>query len=117
MSSVLQGVAKPKWYQGVSWVDCGHGWMWRADEIELVTAPSVPDGGDLTEEPASLGPRWWADFASSMDALAGHDAGHPATRHTQYLTQKRITAKIHAAFGSSVDTKVDCWRAIHGDFV
>lgn len=114
-SLVLHGVAKPEWYQGVSWVDRGREWMWRADEIELVTASPVLPGGDLTEEPTTLGSQWWADFASSMDALARHTIGHPATRHTQYLTQDRITGQIHTVFGTTVDTTVDSWKATHGD--
>ncbi len=31
-------VAKPKWYQGLSWQVPEQGVLWRADEMELVTA-------------------------------------------------------------------------------
>lgn len=40
-----RAVAKPKWYQGLSWQVPEQGVLWRADEMELVTAPVIKPGG------------------------------------------------------------------------
>lgn len=33
----LTGVTKPAWHASGVWDDPAHGWVWRADEIDLVT--------------------------------------------------------------------------------
>ncbi|MGJ7906791.1 phosphotransferase [Actinopolyspora sp. H202] len=114
-AEVLRGVAKPAWYQGVSWLDRDAGLMWRADETQLVTAAPIPAAGVLRHAP-ELPESWWATFNASLDALATHGPAHPATRHTAFLTQQRIANLITRVFGADVDTTVEEWVAVHGDF-
>lgn len=113
-AEALRGVAKPAWYQGVSWVDRDAGLMWRADETQLITVPAVLPRGTLRDNPA-LSDSWWTVFNASLDAMAAHSPAHPATRHTAFLTQQRITGVVTSVFGHDVDTTVDEWVAVHGD--
>lgn len=113
-SSVLTGVAKPAWLQGLSWADHDRGRAWRADETEYVDSPPVLAGGVLRTSP-DLPESWWATFNRSLDALTQHCPAHPATRHTEFLTQQRITDLITRVFGDDVDTAIDEWTAVHGD--
>jgi hypothetical protein len=43
-ASVLEGVSKPSWFQGFSWLDTELGVMWRADETECITDTSIKSG-------------------------------------------------------------------------
>lgn len=113
-SAIIKGVAKPAWYQGISWLDQERGVMWRADETELVTMPAVKQTGILTEEP-NLSDTWWRTLTSSLSALAGYPTGRVATPSMQQITQARVTATIQAVF-PGIDTTVDEWTTAHGDF-
>ena len=110
-AAAIQGVAKPAWFQGVSWFDRDASLMWRADETELVTAPAIKPGGTLQVAP-DLSDEWWATLNSSLDALSEQ----PTTRVAglQPITQARITATIDAAF-PGVDATVDEWTTNHAD--
>ena len=44
-------IAKPAWYQGVSWCELGTQVRWRADEIELGTDEPIWLGAALPAEP------------------------------------------------------------------
>ncbi len=55
---LLMTVAKPEWYQGVSWQAPEQCVLWRADEIELVTVPPIKPGGVLGVDPG-LAQAWW----------------------------------------------------------
>lgn len=113
-ASVLEGVAMPAWHQGLSWMDHELGAMWRVDETELITDPTVKLGGILTDEP-ELPDAWWAILNSSLDALAKHPTTRVATSAGSRITQERISATIHQVF-PDVDTTIDEWTTAHADF-
>lgn len=113
-AAIIAGVAKPAWYQGVSWLDQERGAMWRADETELVLAPPVKPAGILAVDP-NLPDTWWHTLASSLAELAGHATTRVATPGMEQVTQERVTATIGAVF-PDVDTRIDEWTAAHGDF-
>jgi hypothetical protein len=56
-AAALTGVAKPEWYQSISWRDAVHEVCWRADETQLVTEPTVAAAGPLVADPG-LDQRW-----------------------------------------------------------
>ena len=113
-AAVLDGVAMPTWYQGLSWIDHDLGVMWRADETELVADSSIKPGGILTTEP-ELSEAWWAVLNSSLDALAKHPTTRVATSAGSRITQERISATIHQVF-PDVDTTITEWTTAHADF-
>lgn len=107
-ASVLRGVAKPAWYQGMSWVDAEHGVAWRADETEFIADRPIKPGGILLAEP-ELAESWWTTFNTSLDALAGQTTTRVA------VPPSRITEVIERVFPGQVDTTVDEWAAAHAD--
>ncbi|MGH3951396.1 MAG: hypothetical protein ACRDSE_20140, partial [Pseudonocardiaceae bacterium] len=54
-AATIRGVKKPEWFQSASWTDSTRDVVWRADEVELITAPVV---GDLATA-AMLPDSWW----------------------------------------------------------
>jgi hypothetical protein len=105
-SVVIQGVAKPAWYQSTSWID-REDRMWRADEIEYVASSPVIPWGMLRQNPR-LSDQWWATLSASLDALATHPTRRVA------MTQGRLSEVIESAF-PEVDTTIHEWRTAHGD--
>jgi hypothetical protein len=112
-AAVMEGVAKPAWYQSISWLDRDQQLMWRADETQLIEAPPVKRGGTLTTNP-HLSDTWWATLTNSLHALAGFPTTRVATPTMQPITQERLTVAIHKVF-PYVDTTVDEWTTAHGD--
>lgn len=112
-AAVIEGIAKPAWYQGVSWWDQERGVMWRADETQLVTAEIIKRGGTLTTDPR-LSDSWWARLTSSLHALAGFPTTRVATPTMAPITEDRVAAVVHKAF-PEIDTHVDEWITAHGD--
>lgn len=62
------GIAKPGWYGGVRWTDLGTGFLWRADETELITESPVRSAGTLASD--HLTREWWTSLDTSLDRLA-----------------------------------------------
>jgi hypothetical protein len=50
-ASVLRGVAKPDWFQTTLWHDDARKVVWRADEMELVTAAAINSTEVIATEP------------------------------------------------------------------
>lgn len=113
-AAVIEGVAKPEWYQGMSWLDHERGVMWRADESQLVEAPPIRRGATWTADPNCLSDAWWTTFTSSLRALAAFPTTRLATPTMQPITEERLAATIHKVF-PVVDTAVDQWATAHGD--
>lgn len=111
---VLDGVAKPAWHAGFSWIDTARQVMWRADETDLITDAPIRGGGVLTTDP-QLSPDWWATFDRSLDALAAHRTVRQATIDTEPMTQQRLTSMIENVFPGRVDTTIDEWTTAHAD--
>ncbi len=107
-------VAKPAWYQGLSWQAREHGLLWRADETELVAASPIKPGGVLDTDPG-LTEAWWATMSRSLGALGAHSTIRVATPHTVPVCQRRVTATIEGVFASRVETMVTEWTAAHAD--
>ncbi len=109
-AAVIQGVAKPEWYQGVSWLDQNEQLMWRADETQLIESEPVKRG---SANP-SLSDTWWATLTSSLHTLAAFPTTRVATPTMQPITEDRLTSVIHKVF-PDVDTRVGEWTTAHGD--
>lgn len=107
-------VAKPEWYQGLSWQVRERGLLWRADETELVTASPIKPGGVLCTDPG-LTEAWWATMSSSLGALAAHSTIRVATPHTVPICQQWVTITIEKVFASRVETTVTEWAVAHAD--
>ncbi|MGH3757231.1 hypothetical protein [Actinophytocola sp.] len=104
-ASVIEGVTKPRWFQSVTWADPGRGVVWRADELELITAPMV---GELRT--AALMPDvWWSGLRASLAALATHQTQRVG------MSQAHVTRRIIEMFGDDVNTRVDEWVTAHTD--
>jgi hypothetical protein len=113
-ASLPTAVAKPQWYQGLSWQVREHGLLWRANETELVTASPIKPGGVLCTDPV-LSEAWWATMRRSLGALAAHSTVRVATPHTIPISQQRVTDAIEGVFGGRVDTTVSEWMVAHAD--
>ena len=96
-------VAKPEWYQGLSWQVSEQRVLWRVDETELVTAPPIKPGGVLRRDPG-LAQAWWATLGRSLGALAAQTTTRVATPHTDPISQERVTATIERVFRIGVPT-------------
>ena len=42
-AATIRGVTKPEWFQSATWTDPVREVVWRADELERITAPPVGD--------------------------------------------------------------------------
>jgi len=107
-------IAKPEWYQGLSWQVAKQCLLWRADETELVTASTIKPGGVLPTDPV-LADTWWATLGRSLDALAMQSVTRIATPHTVPISQERVTATIEGMFPGCVETTVTEWAVAHAD--
>lgn len=104
----LSRVPLPRWRRGVRWhID---DLVWRADEVELVTAAPVIPAGTLTTDPGLSDP-WWRDLAHALDAVATTSVPFPQ----DVINQDQFTKRITSVFGRDVDTTVTEWGALHGD--
>ncbi|MGH3719676.1 MAG: hypothetical protein ACRDRI_12740 [Pseudonocardiaceae bacterium] len=109
-----RAVAKPEWYQSLSWRVPEQCVLWRADETELVTASPIKPGGVLSADPG-LPEAWWATLGTSLGALATHTTTRIATPHTVPISQERVTATIEGVFPDCVETTVTEWAVAHAD--
>jgi len=110
-AAVLHGIAKPEWHQGIAWSEPAQALMWRADETELIAAPSIKPGGVLTVDPG-LSDIWWSTLTASLNALAGQ--GTTRVAGLQPITQQRISSVIGELY-PDLDATVDEWRTAHAD--
>ncbi len=101
-------VAKPAWYQGLSWQVPEQGVLWRADEMELVTASAIKPGGILRRDPG-LASAWWVTLGRSLAALAAQATTRVATGAYGPISQERVTATIERVFPRCVETTVTEW--------
>ena len=115
-AELFGGVAKPRWYRGMSWFDLDGQLVWRADEVELVTASPVRSGGPIREG-LELSGAWWRTLNTSLDNLAGQHTTRIATPDTETITQALVTATVEKVFGPEVDTTVTDyeWVPAHAD--
>ncbi|MBV9142623.1 MAG: hypothetical protein JO115_17210 [Pseudonocardiales bacterium] len=109
-----RNIAKPEWYQGLSWQVAEQRLLWRADETELVTASPIKPGGVLITDPG-LADVWWATLGRSLEALATQSITRIATPHTVPISQERVTATIEGVFPGYVKTTVTEWAVAHAD--
>jgi hypothetical protein len=107
-------VARPEWYQGLSWKAREQGVLWRADETELVTVPPIKPGGVLSADP-ELPQAWWATLGGSLGALAMQATTRVATPHTVPISQERMTSTIERVFPGRAETTVTEWATAHAD--
>lgn len=103
-AATIRGVKKPEWFQGAAWADPTRDVVWRADEVELITAPVV---GDLATA-ATLPDLWWTGLRGSLAALGAHSTERVG------MSQSHLTKRITEVF-DGVDTVVDEWATAHTD--
>lgn len=103
-AATIRGVKKPEWFQSATWTDQARDVVWRADEMELITAPVV---GDLATA-AALPDSWWTGLRESLAALGAH----PTERVG--MSQAHLTKRVTEVF-ADVDTTVDEWATAHTD--
>ncbi|QYN26303.1 hypothetical protein K1T34_33125 [Amycolatopsis sp. DSM 110486] len=103
-ASTIQGVKKPDWFRATTWADAVRNVVWRADEVEFISAPVV---GDLATA-AGLPDKWWATARESFAALATHQTDRVG------MAQTHFTKRISEVF-PDVDTAVDEWTTAHAD--
>ncbi|MFD6877311.1 MULTISPECIES: hypothetical protein [unclassified Streptomyces] len=113
-AAVLQGIARPEWYQGVAWREPGEPVMWRADELELIASPPVGKGALVLEDPG-LSDSWWEALTSSLDALAAQQTPRIATPDTVTITQEEVAQALGEVFPSITDTRIERWVPAHAD--
>ncbi|GLX34341.1 hypothetical protein Sros01_04140 [Streptomyces roseochromogenus] len=113
-AAVLQGVAMPQWYQGVAWREQGEPVMWRADELELMTSPSIGKSALVLDDPG-LPNAWWEALNASLDALAAQETPRLATPDTVTITQEQVTQTLGEAFPGLTDTGIERWAPAHAD--
>ncbi|MGW5456702.1 hypothetical protein [Nocardia sp. NPDC003979] len=115
-SALLDGIAKPRWHQAVSWLDESAGLLWRADECAMITEPSATAIGYPLTEP-ELSQDWWHTLKSSLDSLARQHVTRVATPDTETITQALVTETIERAFPDRVDTTITDhqWVPAHAD--
>ncbi|MFE9601506.1 hypothetical protein [Streptomyces hokutonensis] len=113
-AAVLSGVVMPWWYAGFAWREPGEPVMWRADEMELVSAAPVGQAALVIEDPR-LPDAWWYALNTSLDALAAQSAPRVATPDTETITQELVTATLGKVFPGVADTTVEEWRPAHAD--
>ena len=110
---MLGAVSRPAWFCGVSWYDRAADALWRVDEVELVTEPTLRRGGPLTVDPR-LTEGWWSDFNASMNALACVTTLRTATPDTVPATEEHVAEVITRVF-PGVPVRVRRWTAAHAD--
>jgi hypothetical protein len=115
-AELLSGIAKPAWYGVLSWVDAASAEVWRADEIQLVSAAPIRSRGSLRDAPA-LPDAWWDALNTSLDGLARQRTTRLATPDTETITQALVTNVIERAFPDTVDTTItdEEWVPAHAD--
>lgn len=109
-ATALNGVAKPGWFQSVSWADAAGAAAWRADETELL--PGHPVSRDAAR---ALSTDWWEALNASLDALAAQYTTRVATPDSVPITQARVTQAIRTAFPHVLDTTIREWSPAHAD--
>lgn len=115
-AELLSGIAKPAWYGVLSWLDAASAEVWRADEIQLVSAAPIRSRGSLRDAPA-LPDAWWDSLNTSLDSLARQRTTRLATPDTETITQALVTNVIERAFPDTVDTTItdEEWVPAHAD--
>ncbi|MBP2320452.1 hypothetical protein JOF56_000837 [Kibdelosporangium banguiense] len=117
-AELLHGIAKPAWHSAASWRDTVEdaAVMWRADEVEFVTASPIRSRGSLREAP-DLPDAWWTTFNSSLDNLMRQRTTRVATPDTETITQALVNRVIKQAFPNQVDSTItdEEWVPAHAD--
>lgn len=113
---LLDGVAAPRWLGGMSWPDPARGLVWRADEIELITAAPVRSRGPIASD-VELPIGWWQTLTTSLDNLARQRTTRIATPDTEPITQELVTATIQSVFGADLDLADDTGSGGGVDFM
>lgn len=106
-AATIQDVPKPAWYQSTTWADPTRDQVWRADELEFITSPSVKAAGGLTAA-AALPESWWRDLRDSLATLGAYETERVG------MAQAHLTKRIGQVF-EDVDTTVNEWRTAHTD--
>lgn len=106
-ASAIRGVRKPAWFQSTTWTDKARDVVWRADEVELITSPSVRAAGGLVVA-LTLPDSWWAGLKESLTALGKHKTERVG------MSQAHLSKRIGQVF-DGVDTRVDEWATAHTD--
>lgn len=113
-ATILRGVSMPQWHMGLTWRDQVEPVMWRADEMDLVTAAPVGRAALVIDNPR-LPDSWWATLNASLDALAAQRTPRTATPDTETITQELVTSTIQEVFPEITHTTIGEWAPAHAD--
>ena len=103
-AATIKNVRKPEWFQAATWIGGAREVAWRADEVELISAPFVGDLATIAKRPDA----WWTAMRELLAALDAHQTERVG------MTQAHLTKRIGEVF-AGVDTTVDEWRTTHAD--
>lgn len=86
-----------------------HDWRTQRAEVMTLLPGHVCSPTDTLRHPADLPDRWWSDLERSLATL--REVPTPRV----HADQAKVTQRIQARFGDTVDTKVSQWETVHGD--
>lgn len=115
-AALLNGIAKPEWHRATSWHDSPTQTVWRADEVELVTAAPIRSGRPIRDD-IQFSDVWWDMFNTSLDNLARQRTTRIATPDTVTINQALVANEINRAFPDQIDTTITGhdWVPAHAD--
>lgn len=105
-AAMIVGVPRPAVLDMYEWGEPSY--RNRAEVMTLVTDRACSATQELRSELA-LPEQWWHNLRSALDTLSTHKTERTIT------SQERITSRLLAFFGSSVDPIVARWATAHGD--
>lgn len=106
-ANAITGIRKPRVLDVHEWSE--HNWRDQRAEVMTLVPGQVCSPTDTLHTPVDLPERWWTELEGSLATLREF----PTKR--VHAGQAKVTERIHARFGDSVDTEIDEWETVHGD--
>lgn len=106
-ANIVTNVAKPRVVDTIEWEEPG----WRRVRAELMTLmPGHPcSATDVLRNAIDLPDMWWAELRRTMDVISAT----PTSRLS--ANQEKVTRRVEAVFGGSLDMRIQSWATVHGD--
>lgn len=106
-ANAITGIRKPRVLDVHEWTE--HDWRTQRAEVMTVVPGQVCSPTETLHKPIDLPEHWWTDLERSLATLRKI----PTQRVN--ADQAKITERVQARFGDTVDTKVSQWETVHGD--
>lgn len=106
-ANVITNVVKPRVLDTTEWDEPG----WRRVRAELMTLmPGRPcSATDVLREAIDLPESWWGELRRTLDVISAT----PTSRTS--ADQDKVTQRVEAVFGRSLDVRIQHWETAHGD--